>query len=47
MVIKGRCPFCHGDVAGNDRHRYYCARCNLLFDKKHLQNPCNPFGSMK
>jgi hypothetical protein len=45
IVIKSRCPLCHGDVAGNDKYKYYCRKCNILFDKKHIENRGNPFGN--
>ncbi len=30
------CPICGGTVKGNDQYSYYCKRCNLLFQKRHL-----------
>ncbi len=34
-VPKG-CPICASDVKGNDFYKYFCAHCNVLFDRKDL-----------
>ena len=34
-VTKG-CPICTGDVLGTAETGYYCKRCNLLFQKRHI-----------
>lgn len=34
--IENGCPICAGDVKGNDHYRYFCERCNVLFDKKDI-----------
>ena len=43
-VLKGHCPMCSGNVTGNDSLKFYCRRCNIMFEKKHLtkqkQNIC-------
>lgn len=31
-LIKNSCPLCGGDVKGNPLVRYYCKKCNILFD---------------
>jgi|GEM_PF-1067462 len=36
IVIKNACPLCGSDVKGNDRYKFYCKRCNILFDKAQL-----------
>lgn len=36
QVLQGHCPLCSGNVTGNDALKYYCKRCNIFFDKKHL-----------
>ena len=35
-TIEEGCPICGGDVKGNDRYRFFCKRCNVLYDRKHL-----------
>ncbi len=32
------CPICHGRVTGNDKIKYFCKRCNLLFSRYSLLN---------
>ncbi len=34
--IEDACPICGGTVRGNDHYKYFCKRCNILFDKKDL-----------
>jgi hypothetical protein len=34
--ISNGCPICGGDVKGNDHYRYFCEKCNVLFDKKDI-----------
>ncbi len=37
FIVKNGCPLCGGDVVGNDDVKYYCKRCNLLFNKSELR----------
>ncbi|MFH1510687.1 MAG: hypothetical protein ABIF10_03265 [Candidatus Woesearchaeota archaeon] len=30
------CPLCGGIVKGSDKLKYYCERCNILFEKEML-----------
>jgi len=39
VVVKNACPVCGEDVKGNDKHNYFCKRCNLMFDRMHLLKP--------
>ncbi|MBW2972514.1 hypothetical protein KY359_05755 [Candidatus Woesearchaeota archaeon] len=34
--VENGCPICGGDVKGNDYYRYFCEKCNVLFDKKDI-----------
>ncbi|MCX6711030.1 MAG: hypothetical protein NTZ02_02975 [Candidatus Woesearchaeota archaeon] len=34
MSLERACPLCGNEVKGNRKTRYYCKRCNLLFDEK-------------
>ncbi|MBU2561702.1 MAG: hypothetical protein KKD17_05365 [Nanoarchaeota archaeon] len=34
--VEHGCPICGADVKGNDHYRYFCERCNVLFDKKDI-----------
>ncbi|MBW2963849.1 hypothetical protein KY363_00165 [Candidatus Woesearchaeota archaeon] len=34
--IKDGCPICGSDVKGNDYFKYFCEKCNVLFDKKDI-----------
>jgi len=34
MSLERTCPLCGNEVKGNRKTRYYCKRCNLLFDEK-------------
>ncbi|MBW2997118.1 hypothetical protein KY349_02120 [Candidatus Woesearchaeota archaeon] len=34
--IDNGCPICASDVKGNDYYRYFCEKCNVLFDKKDI-----------
>lgn len=36
FVITDGCPICGGEVKGNDHLKYFCKKCNLLFDKKDI-----------
>ena len=36
FIVKNGCPLCGGDVVGNDDVKYYCKRCNLLFNRSEL-----------
>lgn len=32
-LIKNGCPVCHSDVKGDKESKYYCKRCNILYDE--------------
>ena len=34
--VESGCPICHSDVIGNERYRYFCKKCNMLFSFRHL-----------
>ena len=34
--IDNGCPICGSDVKGNEYYRYFCSKCNVLFDKKDI-----------
>jgi hypothetical protein len=36
FTIEGGCPVCRGEVKGNDFYKYFCEKCNVLFDKKDI-----------
>ncbi len=41
-VIKlNGCPVCNSKVKGNDKIKYFCRNCNLLFDKNDLNDKKN------
>lgn len=35
-TMEKACPLCGGDVLGTDFLKYYCKRCNILFEKSML-----------
>jgi hypothetical protein len=35
-TIKDACPLCGGHVKGNERYKYLCKKCNVLFVKAEL-----------
>ena len=35
--IKKACPTCGGDLKGNEKDKFYCSSCELLFDRKHFK----------
>ncbi|MFQ5474295.1 MAG: hypothetical protein ACE5DM_00500 [Candidatus Nanoarchaeia archaeon] len=35
-IFENSCPLCGGDVKGNEKYRYFCAECNMLFERKYL-----------
>ncbi|MGC8929336.1 MAG: Ada metal-binding domain-containing protein [Candidatus Woesearchaeota archaeon] len=37
FLVEKACPLCSSDVYGNDNLKYYCKRCNLLFERKDLR----------
>lgn len=36
VLIKDACPICHSDVRGNDKYKYLCVACQVLFNHKDL-----------
>ena len=42
FTITRGCPVCGSDIKGNDFYRYFCEKCNLLFDRKDVIE--NEFG---
>lgn len=38
-LVKKGCPLCKGDLRGNDEFKFFCKRCNILFDKKDIRKP--------
>lgn len=34
-IIKA-CRICKGTVKGDEKNKYYCKKCNILFNKKEL-----------
>jgi hypothetical protein len=36
-TIEKACPLCGGDVKGNQEHKFFCKRCNLLFEQEMLK----------
>ncbi len=32
------CPICHEPLTGNEKIKYYCKKCNLLFSKETILN---------
>ena len=39
QTLEKACPLCSGDVKGNNHDRYYCKKCDVLFDYHHLLRP--------
>lgn len=37
FLVEKACPLCGSDVYGNDDLKYYCKRCNILFERKNLR----------
>jgi hypothetical protein len=35
-TIEGGCLLCGGDVKGNETYKFYCKKCNVLFERWHL-----------
>jgi hypothetical protein len=35
-TVAKSCPICGGETKGNDRNRYFCKDCNLLFKRDEL-----------
>ena len=35
-LIEEGCPICGADVKGNDKRKFYCKNCNVLFDRNHI-----------
>lgn len=38
-LVKKGCPLCKGDLRGNDEFKFFCKKCNILFDKKDIRKP--------
>lgn len=36
-TIEEGCPLCESDVRGNPEEKYYCKKCNYLFDEIHVK----------
>jgi len=34
--IKSGCPLCRYDLKGNERFKFFCSHCDLLFDRKDI-----------
>ena len=35
-LIERGCPLCKSDVKGDDKNKFYCKKCNMLFSRKGL-----------
>ncbi|MCX6709678.1 MAG: hypothetical protein NTV63_01845 [Candidatus Woesearchaeota archaeon] len=38
IVVEKACPVCGSDVKGNEKMRFYCKRCNILFERGELSS---------
>ena len=36
-LYKNSCALCGSDVIGNEQYKYFCKKCNVLFQRKHLK----------
>jgi hypothetical protein len=36
-TYKKACPICKGDVKGNAQLKYFCRKCNMLFNRDQLR----------
>ncbi|MFH0978842.1 MAG: hypothetical protein V1837_06090 [Candidatus Woesearchaeota archaeon] len=36
QTIPKGCPICSSDVKGDETHKYYCKKCNLLFEARDV-----------
>jgi hypothetical protein len=37
-LIKNGCPICVGDVTGNEKYKYFCKKCRMLFEAEYIEN---------
>ncbi|MBU0471097.1 MAG: hypothetical protein KKF89_06315 [Nanoarchaeota archaeon] len=37
-TVKKGCPICKSDVSGDRDIKFYCKRCNILYDYNHLND---------
>lgn len=35
-IFEDGCPLCGGEVRGNEEYRYFCKKCNMLFNRNVL-----------
>jgi hypothetical protein len=36
-TIEGGCQICGGDVKGNDKYKFFCEHCNILYERRYLR----------
>jgi len=36
ITIEKGCPVCESDVKGDKIHKFYCAKCNILYDERQV-----------
>lgn len=36
-TIKDGCPVCSGDVTGSEKAKFYCKRCNVMYELRHIE----------
>lgn len=36
-TIKHGCPICRSDVKGDKKNKYFCKKCNILYDEDHIR----------
>lgn len=41
-TVPGSCPLCGGDTKGDDKYRFYCQKCNVLFSRSELKKAEKP-----
>jgi hypothetical protein len=42
FTIEKGCFICENEIRGNAYRGYYCKRCNLMFEKTHLERKLFP-----
>lgn len=48
VTFEGGCPICGSDVKGNPQDKYYCKKCNILYNDNDIKKDGNlPDGKVK
>ena len=36
ITVKSGCPLCNGDVKGSPKYKFFCKKCNILYESHHI-----------